>query len=802
MKTPRILLSLSLIVALGCTWILGCGGEDPAGPPPIPSPTEQVDGTVDLPEGWTGDMATLAVVNSLGTSTCGGSGGFSAECFRDDRQLVAVKGTAGPLLMAWFGEATPAINTRTTAEVLLWHALGSWMLPADGRAGLRAAIADLTTELDALVAALDQALLAHQNGLPASNPAVHQALQELVDSLLADAGADKGVIIAPSEMQSGVEVLNEGGINKITIKNSYRRRGIGYIWEETWTDENDLQHTSELDDPVYYFEIPPVDGFSGSINTILGYFFGVLPYEPKLTQPYTLPVHEGAKETEYAFDLLGFGLEPIADPSQYTSEELAQGEWIALKGLVLDYFFPFLTNLSGALSTDGPFDDVVGSDLAATFNSYLQSINTMAEFRTAWVADDWWGCVLALMNSAAFNEQFQEDTVEMVTLALLSAGMNVAQIDDLMDVVDSFFKAAELVDVIGGLTDNIIAGVHFQECEDANTWEVTVTSPVIHLEPREATIETHHSQLLTCVLDDDTGGPPTGVSYAYRWSCAGETGLLINPAHPADTSNDFLTSYDYVQYQADRGVAGVEEVTCAVYYKVGADTTFIADDSMTLTVTKREIVLQDTLSFCGADEITLTPTLEPAYTGDEVVVWAWRSSGSAGELSGPSGQTGSWDLESDSSATYASDASGGTGLLTCIASRDIDGTISPVDTAFVYVNVGAQDTYSGELYGYSFYDAELGYCGDTIYVRFAKVGGATGYSVYGYNYQDFWYNYFGDHFNRSGPPWPPSSYETDSEVFIWMSGGGGNCDGPNPDSLAWGLSRFEGVIIEVTPNCP
>jgi hypothetical protein len=380
--------------------------------------------------------------------------------------------------------------------------------------------------------------------------------------------------------------------------------------------------------------------------------------------------------------------------------------------------------------------------------------------------------------------------------------MNVAQIEDVMDVVDSFFKAVELVDVIGGLTDNIIAGVHYQECEDANTWDLTVSSPVIHLEPREATIETHHSQLLTCVLDDDTGGPPTGASYAYRWSCAGETGLLINPAHPGDTSNDFLTSYDYVQYQADRGVAGVEAVTCAVYYKVGADTTFIADDSMTITVTRREIVLQDTLSFCGADEITLTPTLDPPYTGDEVVVWAWRSSGSAGQLTGPSGQTGSWDLESDPSATYASDASGGTGLLTCIASRDIDGTISPVDTAFVYVDVGGQETYNGQLYGYQSYNAETGYCLTRVFVRFPKVGGATGYSVYGYNYQDFWYNYLGDHFTRSGPPWPANSYETDSEVFIWMSGGGGDCNGSNPDHLEWELSRFEGVIIEVTPDCP
>ncbi len=519
-----------------------------------------------------------------------------------------------------------------------------------------------------------------------------------------------------------------------------------------------------------------------------------------------LPVHNGAKETEYAIDLLGFGLEPAEDISLYTSEELAMGEWIALKGLVLDYFLPLLTNIAGALADDAPLEGYLGGNFTAELSTYLQFIALeIPAFHGALSNGDWWGAVLSLINSAWVSGEFQEMTTSLMVTALSSSSMSNTQVLEVTGAVKSFMSSVGIVDIIGGLVDNIISGVHFQECQEANTWEVTVTSPVIHIEPREATIETHHNQLLTCVLDDDTGGPPTGVAYAYRWSCAGETGILINPAHPADASNDFLTSYDYVQYQADRGVAGVEDVKCAVYYKAGPDTTFIAEDTMTLTVTKREIALQDTLLLCGEGEITLTPTITPQYTNDEVVVWAWRSNGTAGQLSGPGGQTGSWDLEANPSATYMGNSSGGTDQLLCIASLDIDGTISPVDTAVVFVEVGEQEMFPGELYGSTYYFPEESTCGHNVYVRFSKVGGATHYTVYGYNYVDFWHDYFGTSFTRSGPPWPPRSYETDSEVFVWMTGGGGSggwCTGPDVEGLEWSMSRFAGAIIEVTPNCP
>ncbi len=801
MPEPRFVPPFALFLFLSVVWLAGCGGDDPAAPTPEPEPTETVDGTLGLPAGWPGDPAELEVLNSHATVACDGDGGFSLECFRDDRQLVVARGADGPLLMAWFGDDATRIDTRTTAEVLLWHALGAWMLPAGSRTGMREAIADLDAELDGLVAALDEVVAANPGGLADESSALHAALQAVVDALLAEED-DKSLIIAPDVMRSGMQVLNQGGINKTTLRNSYRRRGVAFIWKDAWTDVDDVRTPLNPDSAIIKLEVPPVDGFGGVLSTIVGYLVtGGIAYTPVERGPYELPVHPDAKITHYRVNLLGFGLHPAADPSAYTSAEWEAGEWVSLKCVAMDYFLPMVMNMAGAVGDDMPLDGLLGGSTTSAVNTYVQFVALNVPDCVQALRDrDLWNAVLALMSSALTNGELQNRTVSLLTQSLVASSLDADQVVNILDSVKGFLQITAYLDIVGVLFDNIAMGVQFEECRQADSWTVDVTAPVINIIPHTSEIEVHNSQRLDCGLDDDTGGPPTGAAYAFRWFCAGEAGYLINPADPSARSTEFLSSYDYCYYQADLGVAGVEEVSCAVYYSVGGDTTFIAADTVPVTVTRREVVLPDSLGFCGEAELTLEPTIVPPYTGDEVVVWAWRSAGAPGTLDGPSGQTGSWDLESDGTATFTSFDAGGTGELLCIASRDIDGTISPVDTAVVYVDVGAQETYGGEIWGEHTFDPETQMCSWGVYVRFPKVGGANGYTVHMYDYVDHT-GYYGTSHTFHGPSWPAYSYETGSEIFLFLTGGGGNCSGPSPDSLAWGLSRFTGAVVEVTPDC-
>jgi hypothetical protein len=795
-----------LVVALASLLMVpGCGGDDPTGPglPPEPPPTEVVRSSVGLPADWSGNLAALQIVNSHGAAACGQDGEFELECFTDGRQLVAVTGPAGePMLLSWFGSPHPVIDVRTTAEVLLWFSLGTWMLPPESAQRVRDLIAELETELDPVEAALAEALVGHPSGLPADNPALQAALADLTRLLLGQgAPGDKGIVIAPEHMQSGVEILNEGGINKITVKNSYRRRSIAFIHQKAWIDADQVEHAVTPPVAMGEFEIPPVDGFGGSINTILGFFMGGLAYEPKILDPIALPALPDARRTIYDIDVLGFGLEPAADLSQYTSEELARGDWMALKCLVLDYFFPLLTTMASEIGAAGHFDDAFGGEgMADAMNSYLTFITTgIPAFHAALSNNDWWGATLVLVTEAWTSEQFQEATLDMVGQALTSAGMAADRIVGITTAVESFFKAVGLADVIGSLVDSIITGVHFGECERANTWDVSVTAPVIHLEPREAELEVYQAQLVTCVLDDDTGGPPTGAAYAYRWRCAGTTGTLVNPIDPDDLGNDFMTSVDGVQYVADAGVTGQEIIACDLYIKVGADTTFVQRASAPLSVWKRTVVLPDSVSFCPGGVQHFTASLAPAYGGDVTVAWSWQADGTAGTLSGPHGQVGAWSHDSEPTADYEGFPTGGTDRILCIASRQIDGGYSPIDTAVVHVRVGQQEMYHGVLGGEATYDAANNYGFWRVWVRFPKVAGADRYQVYGHEFHDW--AYYGDSFTIVGPGWPPYSHETETEVFVCLTYGGGNTGGPPDDLLAWGLSRFAGGVFEVTPDC-
>lgn len=267
MNRPSRILRPFVVALVSLLLVPGCGDDTPTGPglPPEPQPTEIVRSSIGLPSGWSGDQAALQVVNSHGAATCGQDGAFELECFTDGRQLVVVTGPAGePLLLSWFGGPSPVINVRTTAEVLLWFSLGTWMLPPESAQGVRDLIAELESELDPVEAALAEALVGHPSGLPADNPALQGALADLTGLLLGqDPPGDKGIVIAPETMQSGVEILNEGGINKITVKNSYRRRSIAFVHQKAWIDADQVEHAVVPPLAMGEFEIPPVDGFGG-----------------------------------------------------------------------------------------------------------------------------------------------------------------------------------------------------------------------------------------------------------------------------------------------------------------------------------------------------------------------------------------------------------------------------------------------------------------------------------------------------------------------------------------------------------
>jgi hypothetical protein len=797
------LFALALAAAAAVLLLSGCGGDDPAGPTPEPGPelrpTVRLVGEVALPEGWTGDPAGVSVVNGLATAGCDAAGVFSLKTHADHDQFALALGASGePLLLGWFGAGRTQLSARTTAETLVWFALGAWMLPDSLGNEVRGILADPATDLAGLEAAWTAAVTAQPGGVAGENVAVHDALQAAVTALLADPG--KGVIIEPGAQQSGIDVLNEGGINKLTIMNSYRRRAVGFLWRESWEDTLDVEHEYDDEEPFLQVEIPPTDAFGGTLNTILGYITGNSAYVPTAMDPIQLDHHDGAVQTNYRLNVLGIGLLEPDDLSLYSSWELEQGEWMAMKCLVLDYFLPMVLNIAGAAGTVA--GEVFNDDIPGQVNDFIAFVgNELPNFYTEMNNGDWQGALLELWNAALTNGTMQgwvRDTIEDL---LQSARFTADETATVMGPVNRLFAVIGIVDIIGNLFDNITFGYHVGECKTAESWEIAVTTPRVHIEPREKEMMAFGSQMLELIADDDTGGNPEGWSYAYHWTCTGRHGTMYNPRNMNDSGNDFFTSSEFVQYVAEHGSEGEEDFTCELYYQLGTEQTLINDATAKLYVIRQHIALPDTQFTCPRGTVVMLPTLVPPYEGTGTVLWTWSGGGVNGTLRGSGNESPPWTSESNQ-ASFLVDSDGGDDHVTCVASiRYENEVVSPVDTVNVLIkDMSSFEPYAGQHVCHPQFDVVDGgcYCGFFIAVHFREMPGVQRYRIHGTGFNDpLYYGTVYDHTIQT-----QYLLRDENGLYVKLTWGYGNCDCANPPDSCSAMWRFAGATWEISPVCP
>lgn len=810
MRDARFGAVAAALAALALTWWLaGCGGDDPAAPAPEPEPEPlpvvQLEGSLRLPEAWTGAPADLRVVDGLGSATCGDDGAFHLEVHEGHDQFAMVLGPDdGLVLLGWFGAGRTELTVRSTAEALVWLSLGAWMIGEDGGERVRALLAEPALDLAAVEAAWTAMLTAAPDGLAAPHGGLQAALQDAVDALVpGDSQGGKGLVIEPGAQQSGVEVLNLGGINTITVKNSYRRRAAAFLWRTGHRDTNGVNHLLAEPELVLETELPSVDGFGGTLNTILGVVTGGLAYEPVSLDPIVLDWRDDATRDFYRFNVLGMGRHEPDDPSRYSSYELAQGEWSALKCLVADYFLPMFLNTAGAAGTVA--GSIFNDNIPGQVNDFISLVSgTFPQFHEQATTGQFWPALHTLWDAAFTNGTMQEWIRNLIAAGLRAARFTAPEAQSVIDGVNRVFFYLGIVDIIGNLADNMVTGYHFDLCKTAESWDLAVTSPVIHIEPRGALLMAYGTEHLRLVIDDDTGGTnPEGWAYAYRWRCDGTYGTLVNPVHPGDTSNDFITSSAEVDYVADVGEDGIETVFCELLVTLGGVETSIRETSCDLEVMKQHIVLPDTVFSCPRGRPSFSPVLEPPYEGTGTVVWNWRGGGLNGVLRGPAGETAPW-TSTNGWAEFQVDSDGGDDTVLCVARILYEnGTASAIDSTEVLVHTDVYQEISGSTYCRPRFQNIDGhcYCGYDIYVRFPEIPGINRYHVSGTGFND--------------PLYYGTSYETTVEtrylyreegfLMLRLTWGNGDCDCADPpgaDELCSHLWRFAGAVWEVTPVCP
>jgi hypothetical protein len=213
------------------------------------------------------------------------------------------------------GTAGQSIGARSSAEALLFLALGGMQLDTADRVRLLAAVrADartttLTQQVETLWATDPFALDGPDPALASAVAAAAAAMRTPPAApagarrrALADAAVQPLQRIEPSNEVAGVTVLQADGSDRapgLRIQNTKRRRGIAHVYKVGYTPTGGAPFQLALADALYErIEVPATQAM-GIFNVLGDIVSASAPWSPVETARYGMPMHAGAEQTVY-----------------------------------------------------------------------------------------------------------------------------------------------------------------------------------------------------------------------------------------------------------------------------------------------------------------------------------------------------------------------------------------------------------------------------------------------------------------------------------------------------------------------
>jgi len=541
-------------------------------------PIATYTGAVTLPSGSTVTPDALTVLDSLTQTSPLPSGTFSIPRYNTGEQVALVLSPRGtPMMMGWLDAAHPAITAGTTAEVFAYMALGgSQMLTEADRNRMIAGISALPG-LPALTAAISAELAANPDAFAQPDAAVTAALNALFTSVTGVTPRGHGlpglhandltVSPSPGAPQSGVSVSavpppapyytnSVQDADSTYITNAYRRRTHAFVGsvKDTFagTDQQDLS-------PVADFDVPPTTGVNGgvtgAISDIFKAYFGNQPYaySPVTTDPFELPVKNGADSTTYQIINVGPGGSGVARPVVLTPAQQTQLIATSVNGIVTDAIVPFFTNV---LFGSGSFKDnsnnaVIGS-VGSKFSNelgknLLNILGGLLSTQDKIVGGDFKGAVGDLLVTTGGLPVIGTIVESSAKAALNSAGYNPASF------TTAFTKFNTLLYAAGGVLqifDTVIYSAQVLGSDNVDAWTVKGTPTKAKLSPGASTLNGLGAVTLTVLVPQ--ANSTAGFSYHWTVSPAAGQSLVgsLSEVGGGNRSNltDFCSSSNIVSY--------------------------------------------------------------------------------------------------------------------------------------------------------------------------------------------------------------------------------------------------------------
>ena len=636
--------------------LVGCGGGgDDAGPP-------SAETTLTLPAGVALKDVTLV---GAASEQPAGNGSVSLPMKDDAPALVsAVHGSgrvvALGLLRAGAGAGQQALGARSSAEALLFLALGGSQLDAasrtrlldlvraDAAAGRLARTIEARWKadpfaLDAADATIAQAVITAISGLRGSTAALRKPAAGRKRAL----AIEPLQRIEPSTDVSGVTVLQAEGSDKapgIKLQNTKRRAGIAHVYETAYTPTGGAKVELGLAQVKYErIDVPTTQSLSifSAIGELAG---GAVPWAPVETARYGLTMHAGAQETVFeTVYLTPVWDRPEPDFFLAVRYSLTRSDW--REELQALYAASQMELVFGAiLEALGLGGRQIGT---ATLDSAIAAIRAGATGATG--APD----VIALLEQAGAGKAllagwrrwlvsvstgnaivsgaYRVGVSTVVNQADAQLAKNIAQANLSAGRMTAFRTAMRWllgVAVVAGVADTAAQYRDLHEGEPGHLVTSTLVAPKVQISPSTGRVQRGGELALTARV---TGAQQLSLVYAWSMSGSDLANLRDGSGH---TGRRFESEDEVVTLATTPSTQGTIEITVEAFLlrggtreSVGSATASIEVDQTSVSITPTESRMART----GGTQ-NFSVTVEPAPDDPSTLRYEWTCASAYGSL--------------------------------------------------------------------------------------------------------------------------------------------------------------------------
>ncbi len=570
----------------------------------VESPWENVgsiSGNVALPS----TVDNVELLTLFGAADVSETGQFFMPQSYEGRYLgMVLDEEDDPVLLGWLDAAygnDQVITPTTTADVLLFYALGGYFLHYDYWSDFRDVLAE-TTLSENLASCIAACLEEDPKALVNGNPLIRAALEEAVLDAAAlaakhpqhykpDSQNSKAMLIQPITQEGGIAVNNLGSDDALnTVQISNDRRRITWVFFEhlrdhikdesgTWIDEKNVK--------IFDKKLESVTGLGGTISTFSDILCGDLAYTPVMLDPFFIPnpTNPDIVKSEYRIVVVGPASHSIQQYESDITEEMYE-RWLltSFEWLFRDLVFPVLTTQlptnKAHLASIGGFGRLVENtktELIIQIPDLLPLIRE-GKFKEGF---------LLVLNTMKTNSNLQEYIFnEFIRVFLGGDNVSPAAWTRMNDAFISMKRVLGLTDFFLGAYDlgAVLSAVH--KTEPVLFFEIVVLPPKVTLSPSIQIVPAAMSAKFTAnVLD---GYEPVTGNLRYSWQLIDGQDKGYLRSEDMSQGQQLMTTANAIRFVAAMDIEEEEEVelkcTVSQYNNILNQWMVLGEDTCRITV--------------------------------------------------------------------------------------------------------------------------------------------------------------------------------------------------------------------------